>query len=143
MDLALIEKLMRMLEVSALEELDVTEGEMRIRLAKRRAVSASVFEKTDRQPSMPAVADEVGPGLHRIVSGLAGAFYRSPSPDTAPFVTEGSHVRDGDTLAIIEAMKLFNPVEADCDGVIRRIAIDNGGSVEPGMVLFEIEADAP
>ncbi|UVC08764.1 acetyl-CoA carboxylase biotin carboxyl carrier protein [Rhizobium sp. TH2] len=140
MDLVLIEKLMRLLEASDLQELDVNEGGMRIRLAKKRSGNAI-------QEAEPAVATSQPPRdtpveqltSHRIIAGMAGTFYRSPSPGAPPFVTEGAEIRDGQQLGIIEAMKMLNPVEADMDGVIVRILLKDGDSVSPGTGLFEVE----
>ncbi|MDB5523670.1 MAG: fabE [Rhizobium sp.] len=137
MDFALIEKLMRMLEQSSLNELDVTEGGMRIRLARQNRGQPSGILPVAR-PAEQAVP-EARSRQAAIAAGMAGTFYRSPSPGAAPFVDIGTEVREGDQLAIIEAMKMLNPVEADRDGVIRTIQIEDGGSVEPGTVLFEIE----
>ncbi|MDB5555251.1 MAG: biotin carboxyl carrier protein [Rhizobium sp.] len=140
MDLALIEKLMRLLEASDLQELDVNEGGMRIRLAKKRSGSAvQDAEPTAAMPQPPRDASEVQPTTHRVIAGMAGTFYRSPSPGAPPFVTEGMAIRDGQQLAIIEAMKMLNPVEADTDGVIARILLRDGDSVSPGTVMFEVE----
>jgi len=138
MDLVLIEKLMRLLEASDLQELDVNEVGMRLRLTKKRRAGAEQADEADE----PVVATSTAPTEkrpHRVISGLAGAFYRAPSPGAAPFVTEGTEVRDGQQLAVIEAMKTFNPVEADRDGVIVRILLADGASVSPGMAMFEIE----
>lgn len=140
MDLALIEKLMRLLEASDLQELDVNEGGMRIRLAKKRsrdAVQEDEPVEAVPQPRPDFLVEQST--IHRIIAGMAGTFYRSPSPGAPPFVTEGMAIRDGQQLAIIEAMKMLNPVEADTDGVIARILLKDGDSVSPGTVLFEVE----
>ena len=140
MDLALIEKLMRLLEASDLQELDVNEGGMRIRLAKKRSGGAvQEAEPTAAVPPPPRDAPVEQPTAHRIIAGMAGTFYRSPSPGAPPFVTEGMAIRDGQQLAIIEAMKMLNPVEADMDGMITRILLGDGDSVSPGTALFEVE----
>jgi acetyl-CoA carboxylase biotin carboxyl carrier protein len=140
MDLALIEKLMRLLEASDLQELDVNEGGMRIRLAKKR--SGGVVPEGEplvATTQAPVDAPQAKLVAHRIIAGMAGTFYRSPSPGAPPFVTEGMEIRDGQQLAIIEAMKMLNPVEADMDGVIARILLNDGDSVSPGTALFEVE----
>lgn len=139
MDFALIEKLMTMLEASSLNELDVSEGGMRIRLAKHRTGTTSDIVPTatlvrGSEPEAPALST-----AQPIAAGMAGTFYRSPLPEAPPFVEVGDEVREGDQLAIIEAMKMLNPVEADCEGVVMEILVDDGGSVEPGIVLFKIE----
>ncbi|CAN7604921.1 acetyl-CoA carboxylase biotin carboxyl carrier protein [Rhizobium sp. LjRoot254] len=140
MDLALIEKLMRLLEASDLQELDVNEGGMRIRLAKKRSGGAvQEAEPVAAMPQPPRDAPVDEPTSHRIIAGMAGTFYRSPSPGAPPFVTEGTEIRDGQQLAIIEAMKMLNPVEADTGGVIARILLKDGDSVSPGTALFEVE----
>ena len=136
-----MEKLMRMLEQSSLEELDVTEAGMRVRLAKKRSGGPA----EDIVPAEEVVASAPQPELqptamaHRIVAGMAGTFYRAPAPGAAPFVTEGDLVEDGRQLAIIEAMKMLNPVESDIAGTVVRILLRDGDSVTPGAALFAIE----
>ena len=140
MDLTLIEKLMRLLEASDLQELDVNEGGMRIRLAKKRSGGAlQEGELVVATPQPQRDTPEPQSTGHQIIAGMAGTFYRSPSPGAPPFVTEGMAIRDGQQLAIIEAMKMLNPVEADMDGMIARILLRDGDSVSPGTALFEVE----
>jgi biotin carboxyl carrier protein len=138
MDLALIERLMRMLEQSSLQELDVNDGGTRIRIAKKRTLgledSHSVPEAVETDLREAA---EAGP--HRILSGMTGTFYRSSAPGVTPYVTEGARIEDGQRVALIEAMKVFNPVEADVSGTVLRVLVEDGASVHPGMALFEIE----
>jgi acetyl-CoA carboxylase biotin carboxyl carrier protein len=140
MDFALIERLMRMLETSSLNELDVTEGGMRIRLAKAKGgASDNVIPVAKPAVEAPATPD-TGSNLSILSAGMAGTFYRAPAPGAEPFVVPGATVTEGQQLAIIEAMKMLNPVEADRNGVVRTIFVEDGGSVEPGTALFEIEA---
>lgn len=141
MDFDLIERLMRTLEQSTLNELDVTEGGMRIRLAKQRSNNAGAVP-TDLRPTThkPTLVDPEALGL-TIRAGMAGTFYRSPSPGAKPFVEIGSLVKEGDQLGIIEAMKMLNPVEAERDGIVVAIHVADGGSVEPGSALFDVEPD--
>jgi acetyl-CoA carboxylase biotin carboxyl carrier protein len=143
MDFDLIDRLMRMLEASDLNELDVTEGGMRIRLAKQ-ASEAEFATAPKSSPAAPAITPTADAPIatRQIKAGMAGAFYRAPAPGAKPFVEVGDHVRDGDQIAIIEAMKLLNPVEADCDGVITQILPADGDGVEPGVLLFTIEVAA-
>jgi acetyl-CoA carboxylase biotin carboxyl carrier protein len=143
MDFDLIDRLMRMLEASDLNELDVTEGGMRIRLVKQVS-EAETAPKPKPAASVPAAtaAEEESTSVREIKAGMAGTFYRSPAPGAKPFVEVGDRVRDGHQMAIIEAMKLLNPVEADCDGIITAILPADGDGVEPGMLLFMIEAEA-
>lgn len=138
MDFELIERLMRMLEQSSLNELDVTEKGMRIRLAKQRGATAGEPPAVESHVADASVEAVPASDEAVVIAGMAGAFYRAPAPGAAPFVVVGSTVREGDQLAIIEAMKMFNPVEADRAGVIREILIEDGGAVEPGIALFRI-----
>jgi len=137
MDLDRIEKLMRMLEQSSLQEIDVNDGGTRIRLAKRRTLGLDDVGEEADAGTPPDEAEPAGP--HRILSGMTGTFYRSSAPGVAPYVSEGSVVADGQRIALIEAMKVFNPVECDVAGVVTRILVEDGASVAPGMALFEIE----
>lgn len=138
MDLDLIERLMRMLEQSGLQELDVNDGGTRIRLAKKRTLGLGHLD-ADREPDIAAPPEPAPQGPHRILCGMTGTFYRSSAPGVAPYVTEGSKVEDGQRLALIEAMKTFNPVECDVDGTILRILVEDGQPVSSGTPLFEIE----
>lgn len=137
MDLVLIENLMRMLEQSSLQELDVNDGGTRIRLAKRRTLG---LDAIDAGAITESVAEETPAeeGPHRILCGMTGTFYRSSAPGVAPYVTEGARVEDGQRLGLIEAMKTFNPVECDVAGTVLRILVEDGQPVSPGMALFEI-----
>lgn len=139
MDLALIEHLMRMLEQSSLQELDVNDGPTRIRLAKTRTLGLD-DTRPIHAPDIAAAPETVQRGPHRVLSGMTGTFYRSSSPDVAPYVIEGSKVEDGQRLGLIEAMKTFNPIECDIAGRIVKILAADGDFVSPGMPLFEIEA---
>ena len=139
MDLDLIEKLMRMLEQSGLQELDVNDDGTRIRLAKKRTLGPESFDSA-REPDIAPSPEPVPQGPHRIVSGMTGTFYRASGPGVAPYVTEGSTVEDGQRLGLIEAMKTFNPVECDVAGTVLRILVEDGQSVSPGTPLFEIDA---
>ncbi|MFM2278782.1 MAG: hypothetical protein RLZZ444_1013 [Pseudomonadota bacterium] len=138
MDLELIEKLMRMLEQSSLEELDVTEAGMRIRLAKQRRAAGDPLGPIDPDATAQGQTDVAIAGDGALHAGLSGTFYRARSPGEAPFVEVGSLVRDGQQLAIIEAMKMFNPVECDRDGVVLAIHIENGAPVDQSDLMFTI-----
>jgi acetyl-CoA carboxylase biotin carboxyl carrier protein len=139
MDLDLIERLMRMLEQSGLQELDVNDGSTRIRIAKKRTLGLDDRDAS-REPDIAPSPEPLPQGPHRVLSGMTGTFYRSSAPGVAPYVTEGSEVADGQRLALIEAMKTFNPVECDIAGTVLRILVEDGQSVSPGMPLFEIKA---
>ena len=155
MDLDVIERLMRMLAESEVEELEVTEGNLRIRLAKGAAVGgkaagaqvgAGIPFAGNAEPLR--VDDEVEPGpagsdLHVIVAGLPGTFFRAPAPGAEPFVSEGAAVRDGQQLAIVEAMKMMNPVEADCDGTVVDVLVGDAAPVQAGTPLFRVRRANP
>ncbi len=149
MDLDLIERLMRLLESSDVNELDVSENGMRIRLSKTatqparaQASSAASASATDGSASASASASSVRSKDHVVVAGLPGTFYRSPLPGELPFVQVGDTVEDGRKLAIIEAMKMMNPVEADCAGTITAIHLEDGAAVAAGVPLFTIARSA-
>lgn len=149
MDLDLIERLMRLLESSDVNEMEVSENGMRIRLSKtatpavRAQVSsaASAFVAAGNF-NASASASTAKSKDHMVVAGLPGTFYRSPMPGEPPFVQIGDTVEDGRKLAIIEAMKMMNPVEADCDGTITAIHLEDGAPVTAGMPLFTIARSA-
>jgi acetyl-CoA carboxylase biotin carboxyl carrier protein len=148
MDIRKIKKLIELLEDSDLAEIEIKEGEESIRIS--RSSSAHFAAMPAAQPSAPAAApsaasdeaaiqaaDETPPG-HAVSSPMVGTFYSSPSPDSKPFAEVGSEVKVGDTLCIIEAMKIFNEIEADRDGVVRAVLKQNGDPVEYGEPLFVI-----
>jgi acetyl-CoA carboxylase biotin carboxyl carrier protein len=142
MDLNLIERLMQLLENSSVNELEVTEGNLHIRMAKTVTVAAPA------SPPLAATAIEEAPanvslddGLHVIVAGLPGTFYRAPAPGTPPFVQPGDRIHDGQQIGIVEAMKMMNPVEADCDGTIAEILLEDAAPVMAGARLFRIRKD--
>lgn len=142
MDLELIEKLFALLDRSTAEELEVTENGVTIRMSKSRHVAgkAAPAPAASSTPSAGASAAEKPTSNSMDVrAGMTGTFYRSASPDAAPFVDVGSRIKDGDRLALLEAMKTFNPVEAECDGIITEIMAADGALVEAGAVLFRIE----
>ena len=151
MDIRKIKKLIELLEESALTEIEISEGEESIRLSRRSPVdlveSTSTTPPTQlTTPSAPApessstaVKIEDLPGMVSVVSPMVGTFYASPNPESSPYVKTGSEVAVGDTLCVIEAMKIFNHVEAECAGVVRKILKNSGDPVEFGETLFLIE----
>src|SRR5215213_1663053 len=116
-----------------------------MRISVRRTPDAPVLAVAPA-PVAP-VADELGlppiarpaDGLVRIESPMVGTFYRAPDPASPPFVEEGDPVAPGQTLCILEAMKLMNPVKAEIEGIVRRIHVGNAEAVEYGQLLFELE----
>ena len=147
MDIRKVKKLIEMLEESDLGEIEIREGEESIRISRASSVAPSVSAipsppavvvptatAAKSEPPVPAI-----PSGHVVTSPMVGTFYRAASPDGTPFVEVGSKVEVGDTLCIIEAMKMLNEIEADKSGVIRAIQKENGQPVEYGEPLFVIE----
>lgn len=151
MDIRKIKKLIELLEESDLAELEIHEGEESIRISRAGKTPAPViipapvaasFAATPTAPSEAPVTetktvDEISG--HIVKSPMVGTFYSSPSPGTKPFVEVGQHVAVGDTLCIVEAMKLLNQIECDKAGVVKSILVDNGQPVEYGQPMFVIE----
>jgi len=153
MDLRKLKKLIDLVEESGIAELELTEGEEKVRISRQPAGGQPQFVPYMQPPMMhmgaPATAPAVAPVAdnpsaapviegHVVKSPMVGTFYRSPSPDAKAFVDIGSSVSSGDTLCIIEAMKLLNEIESDHSGVIKAILVENGQPVEYGEPLFII-----
>jgi len=149
MDIRKVKKLIELLESSGIAELEITEGEDSVRIARPSAtvpvyaqpVAAPIpaAPAAAAPPAGAAAADtpDVQAGT-RVEAPMVGTFYSSPSPDAAPFVQIGDEVNIGDTLCIIEAMKMMNQIEAEVAGRIAAIQVKNGEPVEFGQVLFVI-----
>lgn len=150
MDLRKLKKLIDLVEESGISELELTEGEEKVRISRHMPfnpqgmqyapqyvqaapAAAPVAAATPAEPAAPAAIEG-----HVVKSPMVGTFYRSPSPDSKSFVDIGSSVAVGDTICIIEAMKLLNEIEADHAGVIKAILVENGQPVEYGEPLFII-----
>ncbi len=115
---------------------------MRISVRSAPDVPVSAASSTSlaiTEPDLPAATPAVGGALQRVESPMVGTFYRSPSPDAPPFVSPGDVVAAGQTLCILEAMKLMNEVKSDVEGVVRAIHAENAQAVEFGQLLFELE----
>jgi acetyl-CoA carboxylase biotin carboxyl carrier protein len=151
MDLRKLKKLIDLVQESGIAELEITEGEEKVKIVKGGAVSVSAGAPQVLAP--PAAAAAATPGEaraaaapaaeaeavqdgHVVKAPMVGTFYRSPSPDAKPFVEVGQAVKEGDTICIIEAMKLMNEIEADASGVVKAILVENGQPVEYGQPLF-------
>jgi acetyl-CoA carboxylase biotin carboxyl carrier protein len=147
MDIRKIKKLIEMLEESGIAELEIKEGEESIKISRHSAVSAPVHympapvAAPAGQPipvAATAAVEEVFSG-HAVKSPMVGTFYRSASPGAKPFVEVGHAVKQGDTLCIIEAMKILNQIEADKSGTVTKVLVENAEPVEYGQPLFIIE----
>jgi acetyl-CoA carboxylase biotin carboxyl carrier protein len=146
MDLRKLKKLIDLVQESGISELEVTEGEEKVKIVKSGgagvAHAAPVPVALAAAPTAPAPAAAAAPAEitgHFVKSPMVGTFYRSPSPGAKAFVEVGDTVKSGDTICIIEAMKLLNEIECDKDGVIKAILVDNGQPVEYGEPLVIIE----
>jgi len=153
MDLRKIKKLMELLEESGIAEIEVKEGEESIKLSRNITSSAAPLQHMVQQPMMapqqqpPQAAsqveskidDSLNQNRNTVNSPMVGTFYASASPESKPFVTVGQTVKKGDTLCILEAMKMMNQVQAESDGKILEILIDNAEPVEFDQPLFVIE----
>lgn len=153
MDLRSIRKLIEIVEQSDIAEIEIKEGEHNIRVTRNQEpvyvqAPAQQYAAPTAAPAAPAASaaapvaaaeesNEVSG--HQITSPMVGTFYSAPSPDAGPFVKVGDKVAEGDTLCIIEAMKIMNPIESDKAGTVKQILGVNGEPVEFGQALFVIE----
>ena len=147
MDLRKLKKLIDLVQESGIAELEITEGEERVRIAKSIAGAPMMMAPQQHYlppaavaaPAAPtAPAEDAIPEGHVVRSPMVGTFYRAPAPGSKNFVEVGQNVGAGDTICIIEAMKLLNEIEADQGGVIKAILVENGQPVEYGEPLFVI-----
>ena len=145
MDIRKIKKLIEIIEESGIAEIEIKEGEEAIRISRYSAVPAAVSYAPTSGAAVPTtpvatvVAPEEKATGHVVKSPMVGTFYRSASPGTNVFVEVGQAVSVGDTLCIIEAMKILNQIEADKSGIITQILVENAEPVEYGQPLFIIE----
>jgi acetyl-CoA carboxylase biotin carboxyl carrier protein len=146
MDLRKLKKLIDLVQESGITELEISEGEEKVRISKgalggpmMMASPAHMYQAAPLPAAAPAIeAPPAEPEGHVVRSPMVGTFYRSASPEAKPFVEVGQSVSPGETLCIIEAMKLLNEIEADQGGQIKAILIENGQPVEYGEPLFVI-----
>ena len=148
MDLRKLKKLIDLVQESGIAELEITEGEEKVKIVKGGGVIVSQAPAaaapvaaapgpTAAAPAAPAAA-EPGQEGHVVKAPMVGTFYRSPSPDAKAFIEVGQAVKEGQTICIIEAMKLMNEIEADASGVVKAILVENGQPVEYGQPLLII-----
>jgi len=146
MDLRKLKTLIDLVSESNVSELEITEAEGKVRIVKGGAVAVQYLAPSAPQVLVqpaaqvaPAAAPEVVEAGHTVKSPMVGTFYRSASPGAKSFVEIGDSVKEGDTLCIIEAMKILNEIESDKTGVVKKILADNGQAVEYGQPLFIVE----
>ena len=154
MDLRKLKTLIDLVAESDIAELEVTEGESKVRIVKSSAIPQNqvmmVPQQGVQQFSAPAIAGAPAPAAaaapaapaeptgHVVKSPMVGTFYRSSAPGAPAFIEVGSTVKEGDTLCIIEAMKLLNEIDSDVSGTITKVLVENGQPVEFGQPLFVI-----
>jgi acetyl-CoA carboxylase biotin carboxyl carrier protein len=150
MDLRKLKKLIDLVQESGIGEIEISEGEEKVRIS-RQPSGQPVLMTHGMQPMMGAASAPAAPGPapvatpapeaagHTLKSPMVGTFYRAPSPGAANFVEVGQAVAKGQTLCIIEAMKLLNEIESDVAGTVKAILVENGQPVEYGQPLFVIE----
>lgn len=154
MDLRKLKKLIDLVQESGIGEIEITEGEEKVRISRQAAGTPIMMAPAMSQMPMGMVAGPGGgpaagipaapvappePSGHVLKSPMVGTFYRAPSPGAPAFVEVGQSVTKGQTLCIIEAMKLLNEIESDAAGTIKAILVENGQPVEYGQPLFLIE----
>ena len=151
MDIRKVKKLIELLEESGIAELEIKEGEESVRISRYSAAAVQTVAPAPAPAAPVAAADSAGAPApaaseaaesilgHQVKSPMVGTFYASASPTSGPFVSQGQQVSVGDTLCIIEAMKMMNQIEADKAGMVRSILVENGAPVEFDQVLFIIE----
>jgi acetyl-CoA carboxylase biotin carboxyl carrier protein len=150
MDIRKVKKLIELLDESGIAEIEITEGEESVRISRYSQnappvmaapapMAAPVAAAAPAALAAPAAAAEPEETGFLVVAPMVGTFYGSSSPGSAPYVQVGDRVNEGDTLCIIEAMKMMNQIEADVGGVIKSIRLQNGEPVEYGQTLFVID----
>ena len=155
MDIRKVKKLIELLEESGIAEIEITEGDDAVRISRYAghaapvaappmpvaapAATAPVAESPAASDAPEAAAEESG---HVVKSPMVGTFYSAAAPGSAPFVQIGDRIKAGDTICIVEAMKMMNQIESDADGVVKSIRVQNGEPVEYGQALITIDTGA-
>ncbi len=154
MDIRKVKKLIELLDESGIAEIEITEGEEAVRISRYPqgmavaapaaapvpvAAAAPAPQAAEAASSSPAPKPETEDDGYEIKAPMVGTFYAAASPGAAPYVQVGDRVSEGDTLCIIEAMKMMNQIEADVSGVVKSIRVQNGEAVEYGQTLFVID----
>lgn len=151
MDLRKLKTLIDLVQNSGISELEISEGEEKIRIAKHLAAAAPTTVMVGAPAAVPVAAPAAAapavaatpaenalPAGHVVTAPMVGTFYRASGPDNPAFVEVGQAVKEGDTLCILEAMKLMNEIESDASGTVKAILVENGQPVEFGQPLFVI-----
>ncbi len=156
MDIRKVKKLIELLDESGIAEIEITEGDQSVRISRNApnvsapapvhapppaAAPSPAAAPAAEAPAAPAAADD-NEG-YAVTSPMVGTFYASSSPEASPFVQVGDQVNEGDTLCIVEAMKMMNQIEAEVSGVVKSIRVQNGEPVEYGQILFVIDQRHP
>ena len=145
MDLRKVKKLIELLEESGLSEIEITEGDDKVRITKggKQVPQTNIVETIQESKTLTPnenidehAKSKSNTEFHKVKAPMIGTYYQSPEPDAEAFVKVGDPISDGDTLCIIEAMKMMNRIESDVSGTIERIMVQNGDPVEFDQVLF-------
>jgi acetyl-CoA carboxylase biotin carboxyl carrier protein len=151
MDIRKVKKLIELLDESGIAEIEITEGEESVRISRYGAniaapvapvAAAAVAAAATPAPATPLTVAEAEEDGHIVTAPMVGTFYSASSPGSPPFVQVGDRVNSGDTLCIVEAMKMMNQIEAEVSGSIKSIRVQNGDPVEYGQILFVIDQRA-
>jgi acetyl-CoA carboxylase biotin carboxyl carrier protein len=161
MDIRKVKKLIELLDESGISEIEITEGDQSVRIS-RNAPSVAAPVPAYVTPAFAAPAPEAAPAAppataaapatpaaaddsdgYAVTAPMVGTFYAAPSPGSPPFVQVGDHVNEGDTLCIVEAMKMMNQIEAEVSGTVKSIRVQSGDPVEYGQILFVIDQRHP
>ena len=148
MDIRKVKKLIELLEESGLSEIEITEGDDKVRISKQttsksNAIETVVYSNQMQDNNQGSSNDNQIPrnGFHEVKAPMIGTYYQAAEPGAESFVKVGDPVSQGDTLCIIEAMKMMNKIESDADGIIERVLVQNGDPVEFDEVLFLISQE--
>ena len=144
MDINKLREFVKFMEENNLSELEIEDKDIKVKLKKNIGSSVNNSNLSLTPPSSPSTHSEKETKKHasnlvEIKAPMVGTFYRAPAPDAAPFVEVGDSIKNGDTLCIIEAMKLMNEIKSDVKGKIKEILVENAEPVEYGQVLFLVE----
>ena len=151
MDIRKVKKLIELLEESGLAEIEITQGDEAVRISRYganiaapvpAAMPPAATAPPTPAPASPVAMAEAEEDGHVVTAPMVGTFYNAASPGSPPFVQVGDRVNVGDTLCVVEAMKMMNPIEAEVSGAIKSIRVQNGEPVEYGQILFVIDQRA-